>query len=1008
VSLHQSPDNSSLLHDLLLKWEDCIRRGQPQEPRVLCRDCPELLEPLEAKIAILEALDRRFGMVQRETAEIAMDTVAEERPDILRAKRLVFQSEYELQRFHAQGGLGVVYIARDRSFQRDVAIKFTRRRWHSPTDLARFRREAEITGRLEHPGIVPVYAVNPPGRDDPCYVMRWIDGETLQDAIDQLHAPVNGSPIDFQSVPFRALLQQFISVCKTTSFAHNRGVIHRDIKPRNIMLGAYGETLLLDWGLAKWIAGTGPQDNLLPSEPAAGSEGEMTGPGDILGTLAYASPEQLSGQFEVVDQRSDIFSLGGVLYALLTGSAPYESAPLPSTKEIVTRGDVIRPRMRNSQIPRLLEAICMHALCIEPAGRYATAREIADDVERYLADEPVRVTSESVSERAMRWLRKHRTTAVTTAATLLVILLSVSFGTVLLSGKNRELAHLNQNVREQLEESQVNLQLAVSAVDQFCTNVSEDLRLQEADLNPLRSKLLNSAITFHEDLLHRRGTSTTAQLDLARSYSRLAALAREIDATSRAIEWYRDSIEAYRACLPDRSPDHAILLELIRDLADLGQLLAEAGQSSSASESIMESLSLARGLCSVESPSLQDAQALTRSLLNAAYVSKSTGNLDQAEDLLKEAVVHAAAFWKSPSDSIDMGWQLVESYLSLGDAYLLKGLKYWRPADESFVKARDIGLELLKQSTGSVHNKLDVAKAHYQLGIVHKIIGQPDKARSELRAAMSIQQSVYQQHPSLARCADRLADSYRQLGRVEELDGQDAAAEQAYQIGEQTLRRLIELYPGNQLRGSIHADLLQLLAEIHRARGSLETALNYANQAVGELEEIVKQSPTFKNAQTILPLALSVRASVLTDLGKYAEALLDWDQTLTVNSAAHFVPWYRIRRGRCLAHVGRHAEATSAVEESLPEILKHCEGQSAVEILLLAARIEAQSSITVRQDSALTSSERERKSEEYLLRAADHLRQAREAGMTSTDGEELRDTDEYEPLRKILDEGGTP
>ena len=243
-----SPDEHTAdsLSALLMKWEDLRRRGVASSPDTLCPEDPVLRDALRRQIGMLQALDRQFGVVPAETrshVDGSAPAMAEETPPV---GHLELHTGYVLERFHARGGLGTVYVARDKSFEREVAIKFSRRRGLSPPERARFQREAEITGRLEHPGIVPVYGLAAKDAEHACYVMRLVKGKTMQDAIDETHRPADPSSPDFQGINFRGLLQRLISICNTAAFAHEQGIIHRDIKPSNIMLGPFGETVLLD------------------------------------------------------------------------------------------------------------------------------------------------------------------------------------------------------------------------------------------------------------------------------------------------------------------------------------------------------------------------------------------------------------------------------------------------------------------------------------------------------------------------------------------------------------------------------------------------------------------------------------------------------------------------------------------------------------------------------------------------------------------------------------------
>lgn len=316
-----------------------------------------------------------------------------------------------------QGGMGQVSAALDEQLNREVALKEIKDEYSDDADCrVRFIQEAEITGGLEHPGIVPVYALGryPDGR--PFYAMRFIRGSSLQQAIDHFHSdydsetdrakpadrmksPMAESRCRYESIEFRKLLGRFIDVCNAMEYAHSRGVIHRDLKPSNIMLGKFGETLVVDWGLAKV---TGRADTFFDTgektlRPSSGSGSTPTQMGQAHGTPAYMPPEQAVGKLDEIGTRSDVYSLGATLYCLLTGKAPFSGATAPNILYRVRTGDFVRPQEVNFQVPRALEAVCLRAMAVDPSNRYASAEALADDVERYLAAGPAAARVEKLA-----------------------------------------------------------------------------------------------------------------------------------------------------------------------------------------------------------------------------------------------------------------------------------------------------------------------------------------------------------------------------------------------------------------------------------------------------------------------------------------------------------------------------------------------------------------------------------------------------------------------------------
>ena len=274
---------------------------------------------------------------------------------------------------HARGGLGEVYVARDEELRREVALKQIQDRYaRDPNSRARFLAEAEITGKLEHPGVVPVYGLgqDPDGR--PFYAMRFVRGETLKEAITRFHeADVPGRDPGERALALRQLLGRFLDACNTIAFAHSRGILHRDLKPDNILLGPYGETLVVDWGLAKRAGAPGGADAM--EDEAIGPElpqaGDVTLPGSPIGTPAYMSPEQASGRLDLIGPASDVYGLGATLYCLLAGRAPFEGRSFASVVQQARRGEFPPPRQAKREVPPALEAVCLKAMATDPAGR---------------------------------------------------------------------------------------------------------------------------------------------------------------------------------------------------------------------------------------------------------------------------------------------------------------------------------------------------------------------------------------------------------------------------------------------------------------------------------------------------------------------------------------------------------------------------------------------------------------------------------------------------------------
>jgi serine/threonine protein kinase len=293
------------------------------------------------------------------------------------------RERYSRVRLHATGGIGRVWLAHDGDLGRDVALKELRpERAEQATLRARFLQEARITGQLEHPGIIPVYELaRRPDDGQPFYTMRFVKGRTLSEAARAYHESRSTGRADALGLP--ALLNAFVTVCNTVAYAHSRGVIHRDLKGQNVILGDFGEVVVLDWGLAK-LVGRPESAAEAPSVVAAeaGADSGYTVQGQALGTPAYMAPEQAAGAVGAIDRRSDVFGLGAVLAVVLTGRPPCVADRSEAARVKAAQGDVGEcfARLDACGAEPDLVALCKRCLAPRPEDRPTDAGEVAKAV----------------------------------------------------------------------------------------------------------------------------------------------------------------------------------------------------------------------------------------------------------------------------------------------------------------------------------------------------------------------------------------------------------------------------------------------------------------------------------------------------------------------------------------------------------------------------------------------------------------------------------------------------
>jgi serine/threonine protein kinase len=769
--------------------------------------------------------------------------------------------KYELLEVVGGGSFGIVYRARDTELERTVALKVPRPGSLAlPEEVGRFLHEARSAARLHHPQIVSLHEAGQ--SEGTCYlVYEFVQGTTLTE-----HLAKGG-------MSFTRAAELVAQIADGLDYAHRQGVIHRDLKPSNILVDHAGQAHLTDFGLAKRETG----------ESARTQEGAM------LGTPAYMSPEQARGEAFRVDGRSDIYSLGVVLYELLTGTVPFRGPPRMLLAQVLEE-EPYPPRRLQETIPRDLENICLKALSKEPAGRYATAGALAEDLRCFLQGRPVKARPVGMAGKFWRWSRRKPALASLVAA--LVVITGLGFAGVTWQWRQAEherqqaVDHFAEAERQRLKAAE-NFQKAHRAVSEFSQLSFSKLLRNTPGLEPVRVELMEKALKYYEDFLQQRSDDPSLRIDVAKAAMHLAQLyagagpaynAKGLLAARKAVQLWQSVVREYASSagfqryaasayatlgriqsLLDHQPEQAIHsleqacalylshgqpkdLESLRGLAvsyyHLGRLERRRGQRVKALRSHQKALALVREVAK-EAPTALEARILLWQTLTG--MGKSQADTDHPLEAVR-AWEEAVAVMKPMAEEYpliqDFQGCLAVSYHCLGSAW--SDARQYAQAAGSFRQALPIRAKLSRANPDNVKRRSDLVGTWHRLAEALEKLGRHGEALAAYQEVIGLHRLTCQQQPTIAQHRQWLGDRYLDQARVQRTLGQAAKAAA-------TIRERQQLWPENP--AELYRAACELALCIPAAGKKPPESCPIADQAMDALRQAIRHG--FKDVERL-------------------------------------------------------------------------------------------------------------------------------------------------------------
>jgi serine/threonine protein kinase/tetratricopeptide (TPR) repeat protein len=803
-----------------------------------CAGQPELLVRLRE---LLAAHEESQGPLDRRPAVLAAsaETASREGPDGV-------LGPYKLLEQIGEGGMGTVWMAQQTApVKRLVAVKLIKAGMDSRQVVARFEAERQALALMDHPNIAKVLDAGTTGAqglqslglERPYFVMELVKGVPITRYCDQ------------HRLTPRQRLELFLPVCQAVQHAHQKGVIHRDLKPSNVLVALYdGRPVpkVIDFGVAKAAGQTLTEKTL------------VTGFGSIVGTLEYMSPEQAELNQLDIDTRSDVYSLGVLLYELLTGSPPFtrkgvegggvlemlqrirEQEPTrPSTKLSTAEGLPTLAANRGTAPAKLtklirgdLDWIVLKALEKDRNRRYQAASALAADVEGYLRDEPVQACPPSAGYRLRKFVRRNRG-PVLAAGMCTLLLAGGVLATAWQAWRATQAQHLAQDqetrARAERDKAQAHFELAQDAVNKYLAAVTLNPKLREKDFFQLRKELLETALPFYEKFARENSDDPEMEAARGRAYHRLAEVRHALGELEAAAADYREMRAVFARLVEAFPGEPAYRSELARSQTNLGIALAHLGQRREAEAAYRAAAPLLEHLAGEcpDVPAYQRDLALTQT--NLGNLLRELGRRREAEAAQRAALEVWGRLAVGFPDTPVYRQHLAVSHNNLGN--LLVDLGQTKEAEAAYRAALGLRQRLTVECPGVPAYRHQLATSHENLGLLLARLGQLGSAEPAYRAALDLLERLAGEFPGVPEYRKDLGRSHGHLGNLLRGLKKHAEAEAAFRAAVKIQKQLAADYPGVPAH-------CQELARTHNNRGIV----------LGKLKQYAEEEAAYREA----------------------------------------------------------------------------------------------------------------------------------------------------------------